>query len=430
MEEQHPSSETLRRFFSGDGSRDDNAWVIRHLVAGCAVCQARISALPEPRRVLSRLLELPDQPRQSPLAEASYEWAFARANRTVSRLIERAQRKDKDPIAELLLLPRSRLLASARRRFATPEAVKELLDRSFQFRFSDPKLMLLLAQLAQLGADACGGRSGLDAGLLADLRAQAWSNLASALRVNGRQQEAREPLRTAEKWLSRGSGNPLIRAYVLERKAVQQYSLGNFDAAISTAADAARIYSAAGKTELSARASVSQAIALHYSGQSEEAIRVLHRVIPQIDGSSDALLLLSAYHNLAAALLGSGQAAEAISILDSVRDLYRDHPDLTFRLRARSLHGDLLLAIGHLESAEKALLEAVNGLAAAGLEREVAFTTLTLAEVYAKQGDRSKLGKLLTMALPMFRSFDLGPGPRNALARLQAAAGLTDAESE
>lgn len=420
----------MRRFFCAKSSREERAKVVRHLVANCRVCRGSLSAFVESRWLLSRLLEMPEGPCQSSAAEVSYEWAFARVNRTVLGLMERAQCKVRDPVADLLLMPRAKLLTEVRKMFTNPEAVRNLLARSFVVRYSDPKQMLLLAQLAKRGADWCESGVNFDGRMLADLRAQASSNLASALRVTGRLREAQQALGNAEMCCSQGTGDPLVLAYVLERKTVVQYSLGCFEEAVTTASAAAKIYAEAGKTTLAASVAVSQAIALHYSGRSEEAIQVLNRTIPLLDTSTDSLLVLSAYHNLAAALLGSGQVAEAIAVLDSVRDLYKDHSDITFRLRARALQADILLAIGHLESAERAILEASEGLSKLGLDREAAFATLTLAEVYSKQGAVAALRKLLTKALPLLRSFDLGPGPRDALVRLETVAGLASTERE
>jgi tetratricopeptide (TPR) repeat protein len=235
--------------------------------------------------------------------------------------------------------------------------------------------------------------------------------------------EAQEALATAEEWMERGSATPLIRAYVLERKAVILYSEGSFAESISTAAEATGLYTTVGKSTLAGRTSVSQAIALLYSGQPEEAIRVLKSAIPLFDRSNDGLLLLAAHQNLAAAFVESGQAAETIAVLDSVRDLYREHPDLTLRLRARILQGDLFLQAGHLESAEKALLEARVGLTALGLEQGVAFASLTLAEVYYQQGKRKELRRILTETFPAGPLMSLGPAAVAAMLRLQAAAG-------
>jgi tetratricopeptide (TPR) repeat protein len=419
--EDHPSPETLRRFFSGAISREENACVVRHLVAACEVCSRNLSRLPESQSLLSRLLELPEQPRSEPLVEVSYDWAFAKATRTATRLIE-TQRREQDPFAELLLFPQSKLFFQARDRFDSPEAIEALLRQSHELRYKDPRLMLLNAELACLGADASSKESfGLDRAALADLRARCHGQLGNALKLQGRFDAAEDAFSRAETFWREGSGDLVTWAALLERKASLRQAQRRHGESRAVASEAASIYCAMRDPHLVARARVVEAVSCLYSGDAEGSVRMLTSALPSIDGSRDAHLLLAAHHNLASSFLELGQPEEAIAVVDSVRDLYREHDEVGVRLKALWQRGRLLLEVGHLESAEKALKGARTGFAELGLAHEAAEVSLALAEVYRHQGDCDRLKEVLSEVIPIFRSLRFAPDLLAALIRLREA---------
>lgn len=386
--EEHPTKEALRRFFSGSGSREDNARVVWHLIAGCGVCHAGMSALPESPWLLAGLLEIPDQPPQRSSAGASYEWTFARADRMARRLIEQAQRQDKDPIAELLLLPRSKPLAAVRRRLADPEAVEALLTRSRQLRYESPKLMLLFAELARMGAEGLA-RDRLGDRAFARLPARAFSQLTAALRVHGRFLEAEQALARAEEFWKRDPRDLLMRAELLEHKASLRYTEGHHLESQRLARESVLIHESMGDRHLAARARVVQAISHFECGDAAGSVSLLEAEIPRIDCARDPSLLFAAYHNLAASHVRLGQPSEGVAVLDSVRDLYRQHADLSLRLKSSWLQGRLLLEVGHLESAERFLTVAYDGYIAESLHHEAAEVSVSLSEVHRRLAVRT-----------------------------------------
>jgi tetratricopeptide (TPR) repeat protein len=148
---------------------------------------------------------------------------------------------------------------------------------------------------------------------------------------------------------------------------------------------------------------------------------LLDTAIPVIDGTRDPHLLLAAHHNLAASYIELGSPEEAIAVVDSIRDLYREHEEAGVRLKALWQQGSLLLAVGHLESAEKALSGARDGYIRLDLVHEVAEISLALAEVFRRKGDIGKCRKTLEEVVPIFRSLRFGPELLAALIRLQEA---------
>jgi hypothetical protein len=55
----HPSLETLKRFATGTGSREENRAVIAHLIQGCTACSDTLRALMEPEPVVGATYDEP-----------------------------------------------------------------------------------------------------------------------------------------------------------------------------------------------------------------------------------------------------------------------------------------------------------------------------------------------------------------------------------
>ncbi|MFL6195359.1 MAG: hypothetical protein ACJ75H_14375, partial [Thermoanaerobaculia bacterium] len=82
----------------------------------------------------------------------------------------------------------------------------------------------------------------------------------------------------------------------------------------------------------------------------------------------------------------------------------------------------LLREVGHLRNAEAALLRTRQGFTDQGLAYEAAMVCLDLAEVYSKLGQRDKLRRTITEALPIFRALQVDREVLASLIRLQQSA--------
>jgi tetratricopeptide (TPR) repeat protein len=167
---------------------------------------------------------------------------------------------------------------------------------------------------------------------------------------------------------------------------------------------------------------VQKAIPFLYSGQPEEAVRILQEAIPLIDRVEDPRLFLAAHHNLARCYIDLGQPEEALVVYYQARDLYRGHSDSMILLRATWQEGQLLREIGHLHNAEAALLRARRGFLEAGLAYEAAMVSLDLAEVYKKAGLTDKLRRTIAEALPILKALRASQDTLAALLQLQDVA--------
>ncbi|HYU32578.1 MAG TPA: toll/interleukin-1 receptor domain-containing protein [Thermoanaerobaculia bacterium] len=256
---------------------------------------------------------------------------------------------------------------------------------------------------------------------LADLRAQAWSEYATALRVSGRLHEAEEAFAKAQEYCEKGTGDPPIRADLFLGLASLRIFQRRFDEAIMLAAEASRIYSELGKSSLVARSRVQKAMAQSYAGEADAAVRNLNRAIPLIDNEDDPHLLLSACHNLIHAYIDLGEPEQALSLLFDVRVLYQEVQDPLMACRADLQEGKILLDLGHLHAAEEALLRARYGFMERDLSFEVALALLDLSEVYLQLGEIEKLHEAVAEMVPIFKSLGVDREVLAALLQLQKA---------
>lgn len=432
----HPSLEDFRAFFrskSGPGKSARNSKILRHLLAGCQTCRDRLDEMGLEGSRLARLVLLPggesEQPDTSPAAnEYDYGNAFAKVDQAVSALLSPNPAAGASPEtlwAELGALPASEQVEKVQSdpRFAAPAVVKDLMDRSHDVRYRDPEEMMRLADLARLAAEACSPKQAGQELRLADLRARAWGQFGNALRVNGRLREAEAALMSAESYRGAGTGDPMLRASLVERWSSLRAAQGLYDSAVELAEEVGQIYRELGETHLLASTMVQKAIAYLYASEPESAIRTLNRAIPLIDHEDDPNLLLAACHNLIHAYVALDRPEQALLLYSEIRTLYREFDDPMILLRAAWQEGNLLRDLGHLRAAETILFNARKGFLERNLAYEAALISLDLAAIYVKLGLSEDLKQTVAAAVPIFRALGVDREALAALLQLQQIAG-------
>jgi tetratricopeptide (TPR) repeat protein len=432
----HPVRANLEAFLRS-GSRPMDAAVkssvIRHLLADCPTCQKTLSTMGWNGTRIERLLRLPSTEPEAWTSAATdtsgynYDQTFLHTERALSEFLAIDQPLDHAP-EELLaeLVPLS-IQEQARRiqneeRFARPQLVKWLIDRSHAARYEDPERMLYLAHLAQIAADACTAAAVGSEPRLADLRTRAWGHYGNSLRVSARLQEAEEALVTARRHCEAGTGDPPLRARLLEQMASLQIFHRHFEAAIELADKAGQIYRELGEAHLLASSLVAKAIASLYAGEAESAAQILNHAIPLIDREEDPHLLLAACHNLVHCYIDLDRPEQALALYFKARDLYKEFKDALILLRAAWQEGQLLRELGHPRAAEAALLRARKGFMERGLAYEVAVVSLDLAAVYVKLGAVEDLKQTVIETMPIFRALRVGRETLASLIQLQQVA--------
>jgi tetratricopeptide (TPR) repeat protein len=439
--ENHPTAEDFERFLQSSprpSNAQCNVQVVHHLLKNCGVCRETLGGLRGGQALLSRLLEVPlpqTEPGGSgPSRSYNYDWAFARTERVVAASLARGGPAPGLPerLAELYRLPEGEQLrrVSLGGRFADPDLVETLIERCHAARYQSPKKMLHLGHLAYLAAEACTVTAAGSPARLADLQAHAQGAYGNAQRVCGYMRQADETLAAAfERWQA-GSESPWIRAVLLSQTGSLRTHQRRFGEAIQLAEEAGKIFQELGDTQTLAGTMVQKGVSLVYSGESERAVEVLRQAIPIFDREEDPRLFLAAHHNLARCYIDLGRPDEALSLFVESRPLYQQCKDPLILLKATWQEGLLLSEIGHLENAEAALLRTREGLIEQGLAYETAVVCLELADVYSKLGRTEDLRRIVTEAMPIFRSLRVDREVLASLLRLRQAAGLEPAEEE
>lgn len=366
-----------------------------------------------------------------PSRSYNYDWAFARTERTIAASLAQGgpARGLPERLAELFRLPEGEQIrrVSLDGRFADPELVETLIERSYAARYQSPRKMLHLGRLARLAAEACTIQRAGSPARLADLQAQAWGAYGNAQRVCGNVPEAEEALSSAFEKHEAGSNSPRLQGFLLAQASSLRTLQSRFGEAAQLAEEAGIIFRELGEDQVLARMRVQKAIALLYSGDTEHAAEILREAIPLIDQEEDPRLFLAAHHNLARCYIDLDRPDEALAVFFASKPLYQQCKDPLILLRATWQEGQLLREIGHLENAEAALLRARQGLIEEGLAYETAMVSLDLADVYAKLGRTEDLRRTIEEAMPIFRSLRVGREVLASLLRLRQAAGLEPA---
>lgn len=419
----HPTRADLEAFLH-DATRvaaTTNAFVIRHLVAGCRACGEHLDDLGWERRRFDRLLQL----RPSSLEESNagsgfdYGQAFAGAERALAAFF--AQGRPPEFSADELRAELDTLAASEQirrvstdRRFANPELVKQLIEASQAVRFHDPEKLLHLAHLGCLAAESCSAEECGSPERLADLRCQGWRQYGTALRVQSRLRESEAAFARAQRFCEEGTGDPPVRAQLFSTLLSLRMAQRRFSEAIQLAEEAGQIYQEIGENNALASTLVQKAIAYIYAGEPVNAVPILNRAIPLID-PQDTHLLLAACHNLVRCYIDLERPEQALSLFFEIRDLYREVDDALILLRAGCQEGYMLRDLGHLRAAEAAFIRARDGFCEHKILYEAAVASLDLAAIYVKMGDVEKLEQTVATTVPIFRSIGVD---REALASL------------
>jgi tetratricopeptide (TPR) repeat protein len=432
MIDDHPSVEDFEAFLRGtsrSGRYTRNPRVMRHLLSECAVCRDRLSTMGWSGTRLARLVQpVTSGEPQSPAAPAhDYSAAFAAADRAVAEFLTPGP-QDSKPSA-LLLAELESLAASDRLRrvgeggpFATPGVVRALVDRSHASRYKDAGETLHFAHLARTAAEACSPEGAGGEMRLADLRARAWGQHANALRLSGRLQEAEEAFATARGYRQQGTGDPMLRAWLLERMTPLYIFQKLFKEAIEMCEEAGQVYQELGESHLLASTLIQKAIATLYSGEARHAGRILNQAIPLIDNEEDPHLLLAACHNLICCYIDLDRPDQALMLYVEARELYQELDDPLILLRATRQEGQLLRDLGHLRAAETALLRARKGYQEKGLAYEMALVSLDLASVYVKLGLVEEVKRTVLTTVPIFHALRVKVETLAALLQLQQVA--------
>jgi tetratricopeptide (TPR) repeat protein len=237
---------------------------------------------------------------------------------------------------------------------------------------------------------------------------------------------ARAAMATAFALLRRGTGDPIVRAHLLELRASLLRALRRFDQALRLLNRASAIFLEHGDTHRAGRALLSIGTVHHEDGKPELAIPLLYRAIEMIDPEREPALVLCVWHNLIDDLADMGRFSLARALAERMAPLYRRCQDVTIQNRRRWLEGKIALGLGQPDEAEAQFLAARDGFLALHVPYDAALVSLQLVLLYAEQ---RRIPELKSLARQILRIFAACGVEREALATLVCVSHATSSQA-
>ncbi|HEV2854462.1 MAG TPA: hypothetical protein VHC97_16835 [Thermoanaerobaculia bacterium] len=300
------------------------------------------------------------------------------------------------------------------------ELCEALLERCRSIRHSDPEGTVLTASLAVAFAERMDAAQ-IEPRELSDLQARAWAELGNAHRVADDLTSADAALARALELSSRGTGDPLLLARLMDLTASLYTDQRRFNEAHRLLDCVYAVYMGLGDRQSAARALVSKGISTGYALDSEAAVQLLAQGIQQADAARDPKLMLAAVHGLLWCLLDAGRVNEVDRLLRQVRPLYAVHGERLDELRAQWLEGRVAAGQGREEEAEQAFCHVRDVFTQAELPYDAAIASLDLAAVWLQQGRTLEIRSLIDEMVGIFRARNIRREALGALLMLREA---------
>jgi tetratricopeptide (TPR) repeat protein len=201
-----------------------------------------------------------------------------------------------------------------RKRLASAERVKELVDSAFASRYHDMATMLQFSSAAVALAEE------KSAELPADLVVAAWTQYGNALRIAGRDQDSERALDRAA---ALPASDPSTRANLLEVKASLHRNTGRYESAVQFLTASIDEHRAMGDSLGEARALNLLGIVYRDMEDRAQALRTFQTALDLLgpDAPVDAVAMTG--HNLMETLIAAGRLAAATSALALLEPFYR-----------------------------------------------------------------------------------------------------------
>jgi tetratricopeptide (TPR) repeat protein len=327
--------------------------------------------------------------------------------------------------AELGEWPFEEQLAAVRdeERFQNWGFCQLLLKKSLEAVFEDPTRAIALAELAVRVAEFLVEEA-YDPDWVLDLKARAWAYLGNGLRVLGELWSAESAFRRSEEHMEASmTGNPRIRAEVLDLKGSLRRAQRRLDEAEALAREALALYRESGDADGVGTVLIKQAKILEERGEPDGAIALLEEAAAIVGGGVQPRLLLCARHNLAFLLTTAERYAEAAALLPEVRRLSRELGNPLDLLRLRWVEGRIAFGTrGGDQAVEAALRQVQKEFFDLRMGYDAALVSLDLAALYAREGRTAEQKALAVEIMPVFESREVNREAMAALLMFQHAA--------
>lgn len=385
---EHPSSKNLERFLSGELPAETHRQIVRHLLGGCASCRAAIK----------------EKPRAS---DAAYDRAITRAlgSEPVREELAIQQRRRAEPVVQRIAAAMQRPQLVNSRDLRLLEGIPQVdlwIERSRALRFSDPEGMVESARKACAVADGLSPRAH-GAGLVHEVRALAWAELANALRTSDNLTEAEAALDRAADHLAHGCRDSRTTARIAEVTASLACDQRDFVGASRMIDHVALYYSELGDSHLQGRCLIKKS---HYAachGEPLQAIHWLSEGLKLIDLKRDPELAAVALQNMILYTVDAGGFEQAQKYLFEARYEEALPEGAVNEAKLRDTEGRIFAGLGQLKLAEQAFKDARKQFEALGLGIAAGIAGLDLGVVWLRQGRPEMIPGLAQQLLDRFR---------------------------
>ncbi len=251
--------------------------------------------------------------------------------------------------------------------------------------------------------------------VLADLRAEAWAEVANAHRVLEDFAAAEAAWRRADVFLRRGTGDVALQGKVEWRKASLWRDTGEFEKADDCLRLAERAFTKLGDLVGVSRVKFAQGHLSYQRGDTERAFRYGVEVLDALNPETEPSLALGCLHLIAFCIADAGDPLAALHWLRLYEPAYAEAGIPMLLLRASWLKGRLYARLKKWREAQEQLEHVRKEFLARQLDYDAALAGVDLAVVFAEQRQLSAVWLLGQEMYPVFLSKNI---PREASAVL------------
>lgn len=373
----HLRESEIQAFFEGSLVPERGKHLVLHLLTGCVEC--RDLAQREGTKILFAARP----------ADEEYEAPLARLEAKLPRLLAREDGKVRRALALLTERGAHKL---PRGRFPRIVAYRAYREKSWSLRHEDPARMLEFARLALQEAEQLEIEAELGWARSRDLAARAWGELANALRINGRFDEADQAFAMAEQCFRMGTGDERLKALLHTFRASYHGDRRSFPLALESIEAAIGIYSRLDDPQGLGKALLMKGF---HAGEVEDlrqAVELTRRGLELLDREQEPSLHYAAVHNLTWWLIESDDldAARAVLARHPIRP--EQAPGRAILAKQRWAEARIALGSGDAGQAERSFEGARGLFLAIGRSYPAAIVSIDLAALYFKLGrlDESK----------------------------------------
>ncbi len=402
----HPSRQKLAAFLSDRLDPRAAKSVLHHLLGGCSACREAVAPLAEVLRRTEAALQ------DAAAGAAEHEFGRHRAWLLFRRELRRARDEAAARHGHRRPAPAHEIFATLQPRFerqgGEPAWLKceEALAASWEQRHDDPGEMVHHAVMAKLLAKWIGpGTRG--PAQLADLQARAHAALGNALRVADDTLTAEWELATARERARHGTGDPLLRAHLLDLTASLRVDQRRFAEAEACLRESHALYLAQGDRPRAGKALLKRALATGYDADPDEAEKLLIGARMLMAPTHDRRTYLAFLHSLVMVEIDRGEYEHARWLVHEARWLYAAAGGALYDLKLVWLEGRIAAGLGQAARAEQLFRDARTGFLARKLPYTAAVVATDLAALLLERGRTAEARALVLETLETFEVLNI-----------------------